>query len=281
MLSERQKQLDLQKEELVREKSQIADWLADIERREQALGGAGESRSSAPGGQPHADAERFSSHAAVADFWDQFDSARINRHAAAGAGMDTAPSGLRSGSIEFGGAGHRRAGHAEDQSIDPSGKPVSEPPAAEGPIVEEQSQSAALRRALEAARAEMAAAESEAAPSLSPEARMKLEEDARRAAEAIAPVKFTSEMAARTARTTGVGKSDKTSKPAAAKKAVTRRKTVTAAPQIELDPETANKLKTLRRLNPTKSEAELLAQIESEKAKTSTVKAKKGWFSRK
>jgi hypothetical protein len=52
----------------------------------------------------------------------------------------------------------------------------------------------------------------------------------------------------------------------------------------DLDAETAQKLRLLRRLNPSKSQQELLAQIMAEKAEQQEsrgVSKKRGWFSRR
>lgn len=55
-----------------------------------------------------------------------------------------------------------------------------------------------------------------------------------------------------------------------------------AAVPTDLDPQTAVALRTLRRLNPTKSTEELLAQIAARKPEeVAATKARKGWFSRK
>ena len=50
---------------------------------------------------------------------------------------------------------------------------------------------------------------------------------------------------------------------------------------IDLDSDTASKLRMLRRLNPTKSDQELLAKIAEELKKTGKTKSKKGWFALK
>ena len=47
---------------------------------------------------------------------------------------------------------------------------------------------------------------------------------------------------------------------------------------IDLDPATANRLRMMRRLNPTKSDQELLAKISAEEKNPARVKQKKGWF---
>ncbi len=52
-------------------------------------------------------------------------------------------------------------------------------------------------------------------------------------------------------------------------------------PSIELDPETRRKLKMLMRLNPNKSERELLATIKAQIAQPAKPKAKRGWFATK
>jgi len=75
-----------------------------------------------------------------------------------------------------------------------------------------------------------------------------------------APVKFTRDMA-RTAAP------ELLAKPPAA---------ITAS--IDLDPETANKLRMMRRLNPTRSDQELLAKISQEEMKPGKAKRKKSWF---
>ena len=48
---------------------------------------------------------------------------------------------------------------------------------------------------------------------------------------------------------------------------------------IDLSPEMAKKLRTLRRLYPGRSDAELLARIEAEKSVPASAKEKKSWFS--
>ncbi|MEK7757681.1 MAG: hypothetical protein AAB385_10770, partial [Planctomycetota bacterium] len=50
---------------------------------------------------------------------------------------------------------------------------------------------------------------------------------------------------------------------------------------IDLDPATANRLRMMRRLNPTKSDQELLAKISAEEKNPARVKQKKGWFALK
>lgn len=49
---------------------------------------------------------------------------------------------------------------------------------------------------------------------------------------------------------------------------------------LDLDPAVVQKLKTLRRLTPNKSDEDLLKQIEMEKSNTTRTGKKRGWFSR-
>lgn len=50
---------------------------------------------------------------------------------------------------------------------------------------------------------------------------------------------------------------------------------------IDLDPETANQLRMMRRLNPTKSDQELLAKISAEGKSPGRTKRRKSWFALK
>ena len=78
-----------------------------------------------------------------------------------------------------------------------------------------------------------------------------------------APVKFTREMAQNTIP------------------ALPAKPSAPVSASIDLDSDTANKLRMLRRLNPTKSDQELLAKIAEEMKKTGKAKSKKGWFALK
>ena len=263
-------------QKLARQEEQLAERIAEVQRREQEMEGraldldrAEEETDAGPG--PAADALETlqASHAAVAAFWVNFDFTQ--------AGLGTAPvetppddeveeeAGVAPAAVE-----DRLTETAEVQDC------VSKEP--EFPEPDGDPEPDALHRALAAARAEIEAAENEPPPGLSPEEQREL--DARAAADVAEDqvVKFTRDMASAEA----AGESAEAQQSRRLQPARTfAQAEACGSGDTELDPETARKLRMLRRLNPTKSKQELLAQITLEKTGKSTGQKKRGWFSRK
>jgi len=121
-------------------------------------------------------------------------------------------------------------------------------------------QASAMRTALASARAEVEAAKHKERTAARSGPKAKALSNGRKRKAGNAPVQFTRETA---------------QKPAPE---LVAKQPAAVSASIDLDPETANRLRMMRRLNPTKSDQELLAKISAEEKNPARVKQKKGWF---
>ncbi|MGB2984496.1 MAG: hypothetical protein WBE26_01325, partial [Phycisphaerae bacterium] len=271
-----QARLDKLTSQLEQERAQYTEGLADIEKREEdvlALVEEADARCDAAS-TDLANAslnmmERHACHTAIARFWEDFnlnaqvvEDVELTQEGDAAAD-DTDTSEMGAGDLPV------RADDAGETTVEAD--PVQEPVSDECPgdddeqvIEADESQAAAMQAALASARAEIEAADDEPPPGLPAGAPPETDPSPPEPESSSSPYKVTSDLLA----TPTVD--DKTSL------------AEESEPSLDLDPETANKLKLLRRLNPAKSQGELLAQITAEKTgKPETrQKRRKKWFTR-
>ena len=219
-------------------------------------------------------------HAAVAEFWRSYDHSAVAATAGAGGRGEVSRIAATAADREHhpvpdaaAPAGEDALDTRRDDAAAPASSEPPRPAVAQGParasntdVIDEDGidgQAAAMRAALAAAKAEIAAEKTDDSdgaetPHQSPAA------PAARAGSAPTPVKFTADLLK--------------GKPAGKQK----KKTKDTEPPPDLDPETAAKLRLMRRLNPGKSYDELLDQIKREtggpSAKKQQSKKKKKWF---
>jgi len=248
-LAEAKAQIDQIAVEVAQERATVAECLSEVELREAALHGHSVEKTN------QVAFVRQASHSAIASFWaelaegcdgqavDVADRVPVGRGEAPEP-IDHAPSTVESGTD--------LAPEVEPSCIDDF----------EEDAEVEINQATAMREALEAARAEIEHGDDEPAPG---SASSSFEDD-NLGDLGDEPVKFTKAMLDRQSQSAQDAGS------------------TTDAPDsvlANLDPETAKKLKMLKRLQPNKSEEELLAQIGVEKSARALPAKKRGWFSRR
>ncbi|MFH1110263.1 MAG: hypothetical protein V1790_13875 [Planctomycetota bacterium] len=241
--------------QLDEEKKAAAERQAAIERREQevlTLLEEVEAKSTASPNAPDGVAllaQRQASQAAVAAFWAEYKIAPQSGPGARATGRSKQADPP---------ARNTAAPDASEARTSAETAPV-EPGAAEEPV---DTQASAMRDALAAARAEVEAAKREEPSAVHSGPRQKSTSNGRKRKAANTPQKFTRDLA-------GTAPELPAPQPAA------------VVASIDLDPDTANRLRMLRRLNPSKSDAELLARITAESTKAGKPKQKKSWFALK
>ena len=129
----------------------------------------------------------------------------------------------------------------------------------DAPVEADFSQATAMREALAAARAEIAAADDEPPPGPSAESMANVE-----APDAYDPVHFTADLSEEPTNTSPAPE-----------------QTEDEVDKLDLDASVRSKLKMLRRLQPGKSINDLLTQLESEKGSNVAPKQKRRWFAKK
>jgi hypothetical protein len=218
-----------------------------------------------PGGQVPSQED---AHAAVATFWASFDRSTPEAEVIPPKSEESAdPSG-----IEMEAAAAQEPEESPDATSAPPADLVSLDDETEaldsmesGESALEESldtditQAGAMQEALAAARAEIAAADDEPVSAPAVDYAVEHPEHSRRAQ----PVKFTREFVEQHAKPNDQAQNQEPSR----------------SEHMQLDPETAGKLKLLRRLNPGKSVEALLAQIKDEQPNTPAAKQKRSWFS--
>jgi hypothetical protein len=240
-------------EQLADEKRAAAEQRAAIERREHevlALLQEVEAKSAGSTAKPQDGAtllvQRQASHTAVATFWADFKPVPPHAQLAAALSAGTAVivAGATATASAVGSSEIADAEeHASEEAVD--------------------TQASAMREALAATRAEVEAAKREESTVPRSGLKEKTPSSGKKRKAGNSPVKFTREMAH------GAVPGAPPPQPAP------------VVASIDLDPETANKLRMMRRLNPSKSDQELLARISQEVKKPGKAKPKKGWFALK
>lgn len=257
-------------EALAEERAQALVRLADIEKREQealALIEKAERKCASAVAAPdtsinesdHIIQSGNASHAGVALFWTAF---ATTGSCAEGIGHEALAEIEASAPLN----------EIYKESSSPKSKSASagqDPPANESEASRPDDMAAAMKAALAAAQAEVSETEREEAPATQP-SKSRARAAAKRG-KATQPSSKLSQDVARLPQRRPVIEKQKAETPPA------------HSPLTELDQDTRSKMKMLKRLNPMKSEQELLAMIAADATRPDqgNAKAKRGWFSRR